>query len=108
MIDIQSETLVSLGDAAKNLLPHRNGKSVHIASLYRWISEGRRARSGRRVRLEAVRVGAVSYTSPEALARFIGRLSETEVDDAPTPSTPRERRHAVAAADRALDHAGIV
>ena len=57
MIDITTETLLSLLDAAKQL-PGR----PHVSTLYRW-----RIRGVRGVRLETVLVVGRRFTSKEAL-----------------------------------------
>lgn len=61
MIDIKSESLVTLSVAA-NSLPG----NPHPSTLQRW-----RVRGIHGVRLETVLVGGIRYTSDEALQRFI-------------------------------------
>lgn len=91
-INLQSETLLPLTEAAKHL-PRRNGKKVHHSTLYRWATKGVRGRV-----LATIMVGGIRYTSIEALGRFT------------TVSRPRSGSIAVDGLDavnRALDEAGL-
>ncbi len=74
MIDLQSEKLLSLTDAAK-ALPAIDGRRPHVSTMWRWCKKGVRG-----VRLEYVRLGHRVCTSMEALTRFSQRLAE--LDDA--------------------------
>jgi hypothetical protein len=63
---------------------------------------------GRRVRLEAVRLGGRWLTSAEALARFAERLPpRLGVEEAPAPRTPARRQKASERAEKELERAGI-
>ena len=98
-VDLLSETTVTLTEAAKKL-PHR----PHASTIWRWYKAGIRGR-----RLETAVVGGRRVTSLEALARFSEALT-AERDGLPTPPparTNRQRRAAIAAAEKALDAAGI-
>lgn len=104
MLDINSETPLSLADAAKSL-PPINGRRIHTSTLWRWMRRGVRG-----ARLEHARLGRRVVTSREALARFASRLAE--VEDTPrhaaspvrTPSrTPAQRSAAIARAERELE-----
>jgi hypothetical protein len=66
MIDIAREQLISLHDVPKVLPPGPSGKRLHISAIYRWAQRGIRG-----TRLEVVRVGGTTYTSREALQRFV-------------------------------------
>ena len=70
MIDILTEDVISLAEAAKQLPGRRGGKRPHVSCLYRWTIGGCRG-----VVLESVQVGGARCTSRQALARFIERLS---------------------------------
>ena len=69
-IDIQTETLIGLDEAAK-LFPGRNGGTVHkfTVGLY-----ARRGKLG--VRLETVLAGPRRCTSIQAVQRFITAVTE--------------------------------
>lgn len=60
MIDIASETLLSLPDAARHL-----PGQPHASTVFRWASRGVRG-----VRLETCLVGGRRYTSRQALQLF--------------------------------------
>lgn len=98
MIDLSSETVISLTEATKRLPTRRRGKRPHVATLYRWSQRGCRG-----VVLETCQVGGTRCTSVEALQRFVQRLSEsTGPSIAGLPSFRRNRE-----AERILDEAGI-
>ncbi len=69
--------------------------------IWRWCRRGVIARSGRRIRLEHVRVGGKLFTSAEWLESFGRRLAEADADyfdneeaDAPRdkgPALPKQR-----------------
>ena len=77
MIDIQNETMLSLGDACK-ALPRIDGKRPHHSTLWRWCRKGVRG-----VHLEYVRFGHRICTSVEALTRFTQELAS--IDPTPNP-----------------------
>lgn len=79
-IDLKTEQLISLSEAAKTL-PRTNGKKVHDSTLWRWARKGIRG-----VKLEYVRVGSRICTSVEALSRFLSAL--TVKDDEVAASDP--------------------
>lgn len=95
-IDLSSETLLSLRDAAKSL-PGR----PHISTIFRWRRVGVRG-----VRLETCRIGGRRFTSVEALNRFLIAINEPDAK-AQTAPRSRPRRRAVKWADRQLEMAGI-
>jgi hypothetical protein len=98
MIDLQSETVLSLTDAAKLLPRLRRGKRPHVSTLYRWANKGIRG-----VRLETIRVGGTVCTSQDALRRFCDHLSHPEQHGPPlTPRTPP-----VHAVEKELDDLGF-
>ena len=99
-IDPNSETLISLAEAAKHLPIRRGGKRPHVSCLYRWTTAGCKG-----VILESIQVGGTRCTSREALARFFERL--TCADDPRSDRTPSRRERAAAAAGRELDRQGV-
>jgi hypothetical protein len=91
-ININTESVITLAQAAA-LLPHlRRGKPPHVASLYRWATRGLRG-----VRLETLRVGGTVCTSKEALQRFFQALNATAsvADGAHVTLRPRRRLETV-------------
>lgn len=74
------EKLMTLAEAARTL-PGR----PHAGTLARW-----RARGVRNVKLEAMRIGGIWYTSLEALARFCNAVTTaaSSIDNMPMASAP--------------------
>lgn len=116
MINPQTETLVSLTEAAKGLPRRRAGKKPHISCLYRWSTAGCRG-----VVLETIQVGGTRCTSEEALARFLRRLTDPAqhgaAQDDPAQDGPaqhetlrqrsRRRQREIARAESYLDREGL-
>ncbi len=96
MIDLQSESLLSLPAAAKSL-PGR----PHIASLYRWFQRGVHG-----VKLETILVGGKRFTSREALQRFADCLTAVDAGN-PTPADSRRRQQEKQQAKAKLDKARV-
>ena len=94
MIDLRTERLITLTEAAK-ILPRK----PCVATLWRWRNAGVRGR-----RLESVVVGGRIYTSAEALQRFA--LASGSPAPAPRDTThAREKRQR--AVERELQAAGL-
>ena len=101
MIDISTEQLLTLPQAAR-VRPHgRLGRPTHPSTVYRWISRGARGVAGV-VKLEGVRLGGSWYTSREALQRFAEALTNGSTETV-RGDTPRQRADPV---DEALRHLG--
>src|SRR5262245_24463868 len=79
-IDIITEEILSLTQAAKTLPPGRAGRPVSMSCMLRWVLEGVRLPSGERVRLEAIRLGGRWLTSKEALQRFADAQTPQLID----------------------------
>jgi hypothetical protein len=88
MTDLLQEHCLSLAQAARKLPTVRGAKPPHPATVYRWATAGRKARSGQTVRLEMFRVGGTNCTSMEALTRFFRRLND--VGPVELPTTPKQ------------------
>jgi hypothetical protein len=107
MIDISSETILPLSQAAKRLPSYRRGRPVTLSCLLRWVFNGVKRPDGVRVRLEALRLGRW-VTSLEALQRFAEAQTPTCEDDRrPQSRTPTARARAAQRAERKLERAGI-
>ncbi len=91
MIDVETESLVPIRNAAK----HVPGFRPHLSVIYRWMQ---RPDGG----LETVRVGGRVFTSKEAITRFVQRCN---APGAVAPS--RRRRREIEAAERELTKLGI-
>ncbi len=107
MIDLASESSLSLYQAARLLPPGRGDRPVTISCILRWILHGSRGPSGEMVKLEAVRLGSRWVTSREALQRFVEALTPTQAPRAAAPQTPAKRRRSASRASGALDRIGI-
>lgn len=88
-VDIHSENLVRLTQAAKHVPGH-----PHVATLWRWVQRKSNP-------LECVRVGGCIFTSIEAIDRFIAGCNP---DEQASPPADAARCHARAEAE--LDAAG--
>lgn len=71
MATFLGEELIDLNEAAAEVARLRPGRPPHTATLWKWIHRGVAG-----VRLEGARRGGRWYTSAEAIARFMDRLSE--------------------------------
>jgi hypothetical protein len=104
MIDIASEKLLTLNEAARLLPRRRAGRRVHVSCLYRWTVTGCRGAV-----LESLQVGCTRCTSLEALARFFAVLS-SDRSSVPAPNNrccTRTRRHEHEQAERELASEGV-
>ncbi len=70
MIDISTEHLLSLNEAAKLRPLGRGNRPCNISTVFRWVKNGVKG-----VKLEALRLGGALYTSREAIQRFAERLT---------------------------------
>src|SRR4051812_20328400 len=95
-IDLHSETVMGLGEAARRMPSAREGKPVNPSPLWRWIHAGVKTSSGQVVRLDALRLGGRWVPSLEALQRFADAQTPDlgEADTRPTPRTPTARQRA--------------
>lgn len=91
MINISTEKIIPLKDAAKGLPCRRRGRPTNVTTLFRWSTKGLRGH-----KLETVLIGGVRCTSAEALQRFLHALNNGNVADSNT-----------AAADDAIVDAGL-
>jgi hypothetical protein len=107
MIDLQSEKLISLADAAKLVPPGRRGKRTHLSTVLRWVLRGARGPSSERVKLEAVRLGGRWLTSAEALQRFAERLTPRLDGEVRPIRSVGARERANIRAERELARIGI-
>jgi hypothetical protein len=108
MIDVTSDSTLTLMQASRILPTGRNGSRPHLSTLIRWIIEGVRLADGRRVRMEAVRLGGKWITSREALQRFTAALTPVLSDTPPPPPrTPGKRQRASERAACELEKLGM-
>lgn len=95
---LNGESLITLSQAAARYPGHRGAVRLHPATLTRWILTGVKGLDGRRVKLEAVRVGGRWLTSEAALHRFSAALGVT---DAPAPPRTLSAQRAASERDAA-------
>jgi hypothetical protein len=69
-INISTETLIPLIQAAAHLPRRRRGRKASASTLHRWATRGLRG-----VVLESLQVGGTRCTSLAALQRFFDKLS---------------------------------
>jgi hypothetical protein len=100
LLDLNNETLLAFVDAPKEI-ERMGGKRVNVSTIHRWAFSG-----VRRVRLEAVRLGNVWYTTKQALQRFVERLTCVSLPEPPEFRPPSEVRRASAHAEVALEARG--
>jgi hypothetical protein len=107
MIDSQSESVITLSQAADELPRRRRGRKTTVSTIYRWATAGCRG-----VILETIQIGATRCTSREALQRFFERLSapvHARTGSGPIPTGRRtlsQRQRASAEAGRKLAEMG--
>jgi hypothetical protein len=93
MIDIKTETLLNLPDAARRIPSSRGGKPTHPATVCRLIQSGK---------LEGIRLGGRWVTSLEALQRYADRETIMVLGESPpagSVSAQRRRERAEREAD---------
>ena len=90
----------------------RTGRDLHVSALHRWARSGVDSVNGARVRLETLRLNGRLFTSREAMARFLARVSGAadvagDHDVVRSSAAASKRRRSQLAAERELDAAGI-
>jgi hypothetical protein len=108
MIDIVNEATMPLSHAGRLLPPYRYGRPVSLSCVLRWVLDGVKLPDGRRVRLEAIRLGGRWLTSREALQRFAeAQTPNPDLSTQELPRTQTSRRRASDRAAKELDRIGI-
>ncbi len=96
MIDVEKEKCFPLGKTHQHV-----NFPLSAATAWRWALRGlgpKDRRSQERFKLETVMIGGRRYTSSEAVARFIARLTEPVATTVPSPSKARSGQIDLAAA----------
>ena len=98
MIDLQTETVVSIAEAVR-YIPGRPS----LATVWRWVLSGTRAG-----KLDSILIGGRRFTSVEAIQRFAQQSTVIGHGDRSSVIRPtqRERERAILQAERACDRAG--
>lgn len=102
MTALLSESIVSLGEAARLFPGCRGAKRVSPSTVWRWCSKGTRRPDGQLVRLEHFRLGSRVMTSREAIARFVAALTDMPTTTALPTRTPAARTAASRRAEEEL------
>jgi hypothetical protein len=102
MVDIASEKLLTLANAALLRPLRRDGKATHVSTVHRWITTGIRG-----VKLEAVRIGGTWFTSIQAVQRFADRLTELGSQDRSPPTDTSARQRHLEVLDEELRRLGL-
>lgn len=106
-VDLTSEPGLTPAQVAKMLPGYRAGTKRHPSSIARFITAGALTRSGRRVKLAAVRVGGGWVTTASAVRRFIADQQEGATTEAEAPARgPSARMRASVAASEELKRLG--
>jgi hypothetical protein len=106
MIDISSEKILPLREAAKLVPSARLGRPCTFQCILRWVLNGTRAPDGQNVKLDALRLGGRWITSREALQRFAESLTPQASPPKPTKTT-KQRQRAADKAEAELTRLGI-
>ena len=95
--------LIPLHRLPAKLPKRRNGKRIHISTVYRWTTRGIDG-----VVLSTTQVGNLRCTTPEMLQTFFQALAAKRQRQPPSQSTPHDRDNLSATqARQALNAAGI-
>ena len=98
-----NETLLRFHEVTRLFCARNSNRPIHLSTLIRW-----RTRGVRGIKLEAVRIGGRWFTSREALARFITRLTCAATDSSQVRSEPSaNRKRMIGLANRQLDAMGV-
>lgn len=92
-IDIHSDSLLTISEAAKSLPMRPN-----VSTVWRWVQRGVRG-----VTLDTVLIGGRRYTSREALQSFVERSTAAADGGTPPVRTSRQRERAMQQAEREFD-----
>jgi hypothetical protein len=106
MINLKTEKLISLVQAARMMPRGRRDGAVHLSTVLRWILRGVKRPDGETVKLEAIRIGCRWLTSVESLQRFGDELTPCDAH-AEVPRTPGKRERAIRRAEKELERIGI-
>lgn len=73
MIDLKTQTIVSLAEASRHIPSSRRGKRVHVRTIVRWYRDGIEGE-----KLEAFWAGGTLMTSLEAIETFFAAVSRVK------------------------------
>lgn len=96
------EELIELKQVTHRLPRRPNGRRVHIATIYRWVNGGVQGH-----RLEAMKIGGTTYTSLEAMERFVSSKNTNGLASSGEGQSLSARSQRKAAAKQARDLLGL-
>lgn len=99
------ESTIGVAEVARQFPAARGSGRVHPQTVVRWIQRGVKTADGRRVKLEAVRVGYRWLTSAEAVKRFL-LASTTGESETRSPRSLTQRLKASESAANQLEKLG--
>jgi hypothetical protein len=100
----QGETLTR---AARRVPRTRQDKPVTLGCLFRWLTTGIIGPDGRRVYLEAARLGGRWVTSPAAIRRFVAAQTPADRGAPVALASPTVLRHSPSKRLNAAERAGV-
>ena len=106
MREIAESGALSLNEVGRMFKDSEKPEGYGYNSLFRWVVHGAKTFDGRRVRLEAIRLGMRWQTSRAAVERFIAARSNFPESDEEARS-PAERKRASDHAARELEAMGV-
>lgn len=71
MIDPFDADLLSLADAAANLPSLKDGRPIHVTTLWRWARYGLRG-----IKLETIKIGGRVFTNRQSLQKFFADVAK--------------------------------
>ena len=115
MIDVlERDGLLALSDATR-ILPRVGGKRPHTSTIWRWCRVGVKSRSGQRIQLEHVRIGARVFTTHAAINDFVAAVAaadsahfNSEHSTPPKAPSDTQRERSIQQAERTLTAGGIL
>ena len=104
MIDLESEELVCLADAAAFFPRRRGGKRPSFTTIWRWVTAGVNG-----IKLEAIRCGSTLCTTRPAVVRFLEAQTQADrrISPASASSTSAARRKQIERAEAELAREGF-
>ena len=104
---LTAEGLLSLSAVARRMPATRGDRPCHPSTVGRWVMAGTKVSGGRKVKLEAIRLGGKLVTSWPAVLRFLAAQQDhPQHTDAEADRTPARRNRAAEAAAEELERMG--
>lgn len=85
-----NETLMTFGEAARMPIFQRKGRPARDWAVRRWATDGVLSKAGKLVYLETIKLPSGTFTSREAIDRFIAALNDKPRQPSAMPAEHRE------------------